>query len=213
MNVAGFVQDDWRVIPKLIVNLGLRYSYVSPIRADDNLLGSFNPTLGLVQQGQPSVGDTLWKPDYKDFSPRAGFAWDLSGKGTTVIRGGVSLMYSTYTSTCSPHKVAIPELQNGTFAAVPTGGCTTTVAPGTRLSGNLWRHNRTAAPVSAAPTSAGMPPAQQHARLASAKQWFSRLAPGSRCTASSQCDVLTVEPESPHPLHDELEPREYARPH
>src|ERR1700674_4097345 len=50
---AGFIQDDWRVTPKLIVNLGLRYSYVSPISDKNNLLGTFDPTLGMVQQGQP----------------------------------------------------------------------------------------------------------------------------------------------------------------
>src|SRR5579863_3470684 len=51
-NIAPFVQDDWRVAPKLMINLGLRYSYMSPMKEANNLLGNFDPTLGMVQQGQ-----------------------------------------------------------------------------------------------------------------------------------------------------------------
>src|SRR5690348_10664247 len=51
MSYAGFVQDDWRLTPKLIVNLGLRYSYNAPLREVNELVGSFNPTstFGIVQ--------------------------------------------------------------------------------------------------------------------------------------------------------------------
>jgi hypothetical protein len=134
-NLAGFVQDDWRVTPKLIVNLGLRYSYVSPIRDNSNLLGTFDPTLGMVQQGQSSVGDTLWKADYKDFSPRAGFAWDLSGKGTTVIRGGVSRIYSIFTP-AQFMQSPFQNFKNGTIAAVPTGALCTPNVNGCPAAGN-----------------------------------------------------------------------------
>src|SRR5713226_84931 len=94
-STAGFVQDDWRITPKLTLNLGLRYTYLSPFREVNNLLGNFDPALGIVQQGQATVGDTLWKPDHKNFSPRVGFAWDVTGKGTTVVRAGSSVMYTT----------------------------------------------------------------------------------------------------------------------
>jgi hypothetical protein len=130
-DVAGFVQDDWRVTQKVIVNLGLRYSYTSPIKEVNNLLGSFDPTLGIVQQGQASVGNTLWKPDYKDFSPRLGFAWDVSGKGTTVVRGGGSIIYSSFVVASFATGAAGPNnFTGGSLAAVPTAGCTTAVAPG-----------------------------------------------------------------------------------
>jgi hypothetical protein len=127
-STAGFVQDDWRVTPKLIVNLGLRYSYVSPMDEPNNLVGGFDPTLGMVQQGQPGL-NTLWKPDYKDFSPRLGFAWDVTGKGTTMVRGGASKIYSMFGGqqfTGSPFQ----NFHGGAITAVPTGACTTTVAPG-----------------------------------------------------------------------------------
>jgi hypothetical protein len=127
-SIAEFVQDDWRVTPKLIVNLGLRYSFVTPLKEKNNLLGNFDPTLGMVQQGQSSVGDTLWKTDHKDFSPRLGFAYDLSGKGTTVIRGGGSVIFSMF----NPAQFLASSPNNfggGTLAGVPTGGCKVPAIP------------------------------------------------------------------------------------
>jgi hypothetical protein len=104
---AGFIQDDWRIKPRLMLNLGLRYEYASPIREVNNLYGNFDPNspTGIVQQGQPGVGSSLWQADPKNFSPRLGFAWDATGKGTTVVRGGASVMYSTI--------VARPFMDNG----------------------------------------------------------------------------------------------------
>jgi carboxypeptidase family protein len=95
---AAFVQDDWRIMPKLMLNMGLRYEYTSPLKEVNGLFGNFDPNspLGMVQQGSPSVGDTLYKPDYKNFSPRLGFAYDVTGKGTTVVRGGASIIYSSF---------------------------------------------------------------------------------------------------------------------
>jgi hypothetical protein len=95
---AGFIQDDWRIKPRLMLNLGLRYEYTSPLKEVNGLWGNFDPNspLGMVQQGQAGVGNTIVKPDYKNFSPRVGFAYDVTGKGTTVIRGGASIIYSSY---------------------------------------------------------------------------------------------------------------------
>jgi hypothetical protein len=95
--LSGYVQDDWRATPKLIVNLGLRYEYVTPMKEASNLWGSFDPTspTGMVQQGQAGHA-TLWKADPSDLSPRIGFAYDLTGRGTTVVRGGASLIYSSF---------------------------------------------------------------------------------------------------------------------
>jgi len=117
-SIAGFLQDDWRATPKLTLNLGLRYSYVSPIKEVNGLLGNFDPALGLVQQGQPSVGDTVMKPDRKNFSPRVGFAWDVTGKGTTVVRGGASIIYSIFTPS---NFLANFIFGTASLGAVPTG--------------------------------------------------------------------------------------------
>jgi hypothetical protein len=89
---AGFVQDDWRVKPRLTVNLGVRYEYNSPITEANGLLGSFSPTLGLVQIGKQIP--TLYNPDHKNFAPRLGIAWDIGGNGKTVLRAGGGISYS-----------------------------------------------------------------------------------------------------------------------
>src|SRR5207245_3583728 len=119
---AGYIQDDWRLTPKVTINLGLRYSFVSPLKEDTNLYGSFDPARGMVQQGQGSVGDTLWKPDHKDFSPRLGFAWDLSGKGTTVVRGGFSKIYSMFTGAQFMQSNQ-QNFRGGGLQVIQTGGC------------------------------------------------------------------------------------------
>jgi hypothetical protein len=80
-NAIGFwAQDDWKVTPRLTLNLGLRY---------DNDLGIFNPDLHLKSG--------LATPHYNDnllFQPRVGFAWDVTGSRKTVIRGGAGIFYA-----------------------------------------------------------------------------------------------------------------------
>jgi hypothetical protein len=98
-SVAGFAQDDWRLSPKFTLNVGMRYDYSSPIREASNNWANFDPNspTGFIQQGQP--GETaMWQPNRGNFSPRVGFAYDLNGKGTTVVRGGFSIIYSSFTA-------------------------------------------------------------------------------------------------------------------
>jgi hypothetical protein len=98
MNFAGYVQDDWRITPRLIVNLGLRYTFLTPMKDAFNNIGNFDPSspTGMVQQGQPGFG-TIWKNDPFDLEPRLGLAWDVRGNGTTVARLGVGLIHETWT--------------------------------------------------------------------------------------------------------------------
>ena len=127
---AAFVQDDWRITRRIMLNLGLRYSYASPFEAAGGNLGSFDPALGLVQQGQASVGSSIWKPDHKNFSPRVGFAWDITGKGTTVLRAGAGIFYSMFTVAPFTGNPGIANVGGTGIATVPTGACTTAVALG-----------------------------------------------------------------------------------
>jgi hypothetical protein len=136
-STAAFVQDDWRMSQKFTLNLGVRYSYASPLREANNLWANFDPNSpsGLVQQGQPGV-NTVVHPDRSDFSPRVGFAWDVNGKGTTVVRGGFSVIYEMFT--------AVEWVQQNQFQqsggsgvsllADPTGACTVPVVVGTCAS-------------------------------------------------------------------------------
>ncbi len=91
-----FFQDDWRVARSFTVNLGVRYEFSSVPTEAHNLLGNFDPNRGLVQvnTGTNRIS-SLYNPDHKNFSPHFGFAWDATGNGKTVLRGGVGLTYET----------------------------------------------------------------------------------------------------------------------
>jgi hypothetical protein len=130
-SLSGFAQDDWRITPRIMLNLGLRYSYYSPFHEVNNHLGNFDPnsTYGIVQQGEPGVGNTLWKPDRGNWSPRLGLAWDLTGKGTTVIRAGAGIFYSLY-SLAWVADWSTPGAETS-IATDPAGACTTAVPIGT----------------------------------------------------------------------------------
>jgi len=93
---ALFAQDDWRATKNLTVNLGLRYEYRTVLKEEHNLLGNFDPNspTGLIQVGINGV-KSPYNSDRKNFGPRFGFAWDLTGQGSTVLRGGASMIYET----------------------------------------------------------------------------------------------------------------------
>jgi hypothetical protein len=88
---AGFFQDDWRITRSITLNLGLRYELQGVPSDSNNQLGNFEPNVGLEQVGK-NIG-SLYNKDATNFAPRVGVAWDLSGKGTTVIRGGLAIVY------------------------------------------------------------------------------------------------------------------------
>lgn len=93
---ALFIQDDWRIVPRLTLNLGLRYERTSTIHEVNNLLGNIDggtPT-GIIQQGQDGP---LFKMNPWAFGPRFGLAWDVTGKGTTVVRTGFNIIYQNLT--------------------------------------------------------------------------------------------------------------------
>ena len=178
---AGFVQDDWRLTPKLMVNVGLRYSYVSPYKEINGLYGNFDPARGMVQQGQPSVGDSLIRPDRKNFSPRLGFAWDLNGKGTTVVRGGASVIYSTVPASVFTTQLALQDSTSTNIAADPTGACTTKVVVGVPCPQTFGGSIQLA--------SASFTPANLN--------WNGVVFPngaGLSCTAKVPCNLMAIDP-------------------
>ena len=89
-----FGQDDWRVTPRLTLNLGLRYDILSWPYEASNHQSNFNPATGeLIEAGASGWPKALINTPKGDFGPRLGFAYDLQGDGKTVIRGGYGLFY------------------------------------------------------------------------------------------------------------------------
>jgi hypothetical protein len=82
---AFFAQDDWRVTPRLTLNLGLRWEYEQ------------FPEPFLVNPALPQTGNR--PSDKNNFGPRIGFAADLSGDGKTSLRGGYGIYYGRINGT------------------------------------------------------------------------------------------------------------------
>jgi hypothetical protein len=89
---AGYAQDDWRITPRVTLNLGFRYELQGVPKEAKNLFGNFEPSVGFEQVGKNI--SSIYNGDHKNFSPRLGVAWDVTGKGTTIVRVGGSIIYS-----------------------------------------------------------------------------------------------------------------------
>jgi hypothetical protein len=87
-----FIQDSFRATARLTFNYGVRWDYFGVTGEKNGLLYTFNPANG----GSNDQTNQLYGKDYNNFAPRVAFAYDVTGKGKTVIRGGWGLFYDAF---------------------------------------------------------------------------------------------------------------------
>ncbi len=102
-NLAFYLQDNWKIARRLALNLGLRYDYYGVPNEHDSLmlqprLQNNDPAATLRSNATldfagASAGRPVYNRDLNNFAPNVGFAWDLTGDGKTVLRGGYSIHF------------------------------------------------------------------------------------------------------------------------
>ena len=104
-NYGAFFQDDWRVLPNLTLNLGVRYDIqTTPTDTQDMIMNfvpgatsTVSPSMpkGILIPGDPGVPRGGVNNRYNHVSPRVGFAWTPYADGRTVIHGAAGLFYGS----------------------------------------------------------------------------------------------------------------------
>ena len=137
---GAFIQDNFKIKPRLTLELGLRYDWnATPSEAQDRFT-VFDPTTGsLIQVGTNGV-DQPFAQNNLNFQPRVGFAWDVFGSGKTVVRSGFAILTDQFvtgvvTGLSSNPPFAATQLFNSSSATIPLSSAGTagqaTLSPNT----------------------------------------------------------------------------------
>jgi hypothetical protein len=113
--IAWYVQDDWKIHPRVTLNMGVRWEYfgpphnfrsgidsnfffgngITPITSTGNVFFPTNePIAAMVRTGSFQQRDhSIWEKDLNNFAPRFGFAYDVMGNQKWVLRGAYGIYY------------------------------------------------------------------------------------------------------------------------
>ncbi len=123
---ALFAQDTWKVRSNVTLNLGLRYEvFMSPKKVNRPFSGIILGQ-GATRQEQvrtARVGEIsrLYETDWNNFGPRLGFAWDVKGDASTVVRAGGGVSYNRINNTVWSDERLNPPFFANAFATVQDG--------------------------------------------------------------------------------------------
>jgi carboxypeptidase family protein/TonB-dependent receptor-like protein len=117
---GAYAQDDFKVTQRFTLNLGLRWEGISNPR-DRN--GKMADLLNLTDSATTVLKNSYFSVAKKDFQPRVGFAWQLNGSGTTVLRAGFGMFndhvlpysYVALASGTPPFFTTLSDLKSPTF--------------------------------------------------------------------------------------------------
>jgi hypothetical protein len=118
----SYLQDDWKVSPKLTLNLGVRYEFGTPQWEAENRISNYDPnTNALIQAKGGSIYDrALVHPDRNNWAPRVGLAYQALSR--TVIRSGYGISYVHFNRLGGENLLGYngPHIVNLTINQVPT---------------------------------------------------------------------------------------------
>lgn len=99
IDYAFFGQDDWRITPRLTLNLGLRYEY-------QKMPSPQLPNSLFDNDTRFTAKTSIFPEDKNNFGPRLGFAWDINGDGKHSLRGGWGMYYGRITNSAISNAIA-----------------------------------------------------------------------------------------------------------